>query len=57
MVSRFLPPGATDAKPYDPYSLLRSTEDMFGLTHLGAAGGRKVKPFASTTLLGEGGGD
>jgi hypothetical protein len=57
MVSRFLSPGATDAKPYDPYSLLRSTEDLFGLTHLVAAGGRKVKPFASTTLLREGGGD
>ena len=27
LLSRFLSPGATDAKPYDPYSLLRSTED------------------------------
>ena len=32
LVSRFLSPGSTDAKPYDPYSLLRSTEDMFGLS-------------------------
>jgi hypothetical protein len=57
IVSQFLSPGATDAKPYDPYSLLRSTEDMFGLSQLGAADGKKVKPFASTTLLREGTGD
>jgi hypothetical protein len=57
MLSQFLSPGATDAKPYDPYSLLRSTEDMFGLSHLGAADGKKVKSFASTTLLKEGTGD
>jgi hypothetical protein len=57
MLSQFLSPGATDPKPYDPYSLLRSTEDMFGLSHLGGADGKKVKPFASTTLLREGTGD
>jgi hypothetical protein len=57
LLSRFLSPGATDAKPYDPYSLLRSTDDIFGLPHLGAADGKKVKPFASTTLLEEGTGD
>jgi hypothetical protein len=57
MLSQFLSPGATDAKLYDPYSLLRSTEDMFGLSHLGAADGKKVRPFASTTLLREGTGD
>jgi phosphatidylinositol-3-phosphatase len=57
MVSRFLSPGATDAKAYDPYSLLRSIEDLFGLSHLAAADAAKVKPFASTTLLREGTGD
>ena len=35
LVSRFVTPGATDAAAYDPYSLLRSTEDLFGLSHLG----------------------
>jgi hypothetical protein len=57
MVSRFLSPGATDAKAYDPYSLLRSVEDLFGLSHLGGAGAAKVKSFSSTTLLNEGTGD
>ena len=57
LLSPFLSPGATDPKPYDPYSLLRSTEDLFGLAHLGAADGKKVKPFASTALLKEGTGD
>ena len=57
MLSRFLSPGATDAKAYDPYSLLRSLEDMFGLTHLGEADAAKVKAFASTSLLREGTGD
>jgi phosphatidylinositol-3-phosphatase len=57
LVSRFLSPGATDPKPYDPYALLRSLEDLFGVEHLGAAGAAKVKPFASTTLLREGTGD
>ena len=32
-------------------------EDIFGLSHLGVADGKKVKPFASTTLLKEGTGD
>jgi hypothetical protein len=57
MVSRFLSPGATDTKGYDPYSLLRSIEDLFGLSHLAGAGTAGVKPFASTTLLREGTGD
>jgi hypothetical protein len=57
LLSRVLSPGATDPKPYNPYSLLRSTEDLFGLPHLGEADGKKVKPFASTALLEEGTGD
>jgi hypothetical protein len=57
MVSRFLSPGATDTRAYDPYSLLRSIEDLFGLSHLAGAGTARVKPFASTTLLREGTGD
>lgn len=56
LLSRFLAPGSTDAAPYDPYSLLRSTEDLFGLSPLGAAGGAKVRSFAPQ-LLGESGGD
>jgi hypothetical protein len=57
LLSRFLAPGSTDAKPYDPYSLLRSTEDAFGLEHLGAADAIKTKSFTTAVLGEEGGGD
>jgi phosphatidylinositol-3-phosphatase len=56
LLSPFVAPGSTDAAPYDPYSLLRSTEDLFGLTHLGKADGAKVRSFAPA-LLGENSGD
>jgi hypothetical protein len=56
LVSQFVSPGSTDAVAYDPYSLLRSTEDLFGLSHLERADGAKVKSFAPA-LLGENGGD
>lgn len=56
LLSRFASPGATDAAPYDPYSLLRSVDDLFGLPPLGLAAGSKVKSFAPQ-LLGETGGD
>lgn len=56
LVSRFVSPGATDSAPYDPYSLLRTIEDLFGLDHLGLADGAKVKSLAPG-LLGETRGD
>ncbi len=56
LVSRFLGGGSTDATSLDPYSLLRTTEDLFGLDHLGLAGGAKVKSLAPA-LLGETSGD
>ncbi|HEY4780010.1 MAG TPA: alkaline phosphatase family protein, partial [Solirubrobacterales bacterium] len=56
LLSQFVSPGSTDAVAYDPYSLLRSTEDLFGLSHLAKAEGAKVKSFAPA-LLGENGGD
>jgi len=56
LLSRFVAPGATDAAPYDPYSLLRTVEDLFGLVHLGEADGAKVKSLAPA-LLGETRGD
>lgn len=55
LLSPFLSPGDTDAAPYNPYSLLRSSEDLFGLTPLARAGG-KTKSFAPR-LLAENGGD
>jgi Phosphoesterase family len=56
LVSQFASPGSTDAVAYDPYSLLRSTEDLFGLAHLEKADGAKVKSFAPA-LLGQNSGD
>lgn len=56
LLSRFVSPGATDSASYDPYSLLRTIEDLFGLDHLGLAGGAGVKSFASG-LIGENRGD
>jgi hypothetical protein len=56
LVSRFLTPGATDATSLDPYSLLRTIEDLFGLGHLGLADGSKVTSIAPA-LLGETSGD
>ena len=38
LLSPFLAPGSTDAAPYDPYSILRSNEDLFGFDPLGLAG-------------------
>jgi len=55
LVSPLLTPGATDAAPYDPYSLLRSLEDMFGLQPLEKAGGAKVRSFASAFTAGNNG--
>ncbi|MGE0068484.1 MAG: hypothetical protein AB7T48_14155, partial [Solirubrobacterales bacterium] len=56
LLSRFASPGGVDATPYDPYSLLRTTEDIFRLNYLAGAAPAKVKSFAAP-LLGENGGD
>lgn len=56
LVSRFISPGATDPAPYDPYSLLRSVEDLFGLEHLGLAARAKTRSFVDD-ILGETRGD
>ncbi len=56
LLSPFVSPGSTEAAPYDPYSLLRSVDDLFGLPPLGLAAGQKVKSLAPS-LLGETGGD
>jgi phosphatidylinositol-3-phosphatase len=34
--------GATSQEPYNHFSLLRTFEDLFGLSHLGYAGAGKV---------------
>ena len=56
LLSPFVVPGGTDDAAYSPYSLLRSSEDLFVLQPLGLAGAAKTRSFA-TSLLGENGGD
>jgi phosphatidylinositol-3-phosphatase len=53
LLSPFVTAGASDAVPYDPYSLLRSSEDLFGLTALAKAEGPKVKSFGVALRGGE----
>lgn len=52
VLSRLVAPGATDAVAYDPYSLLRTFEDLFNLSPLGAAGGNKVRSLAPALVGG-----
>jgi hypothetical protein len=56
LLSKFIAPDSTDAVAYNPYSLLKSTEELFGLGALEGAKPAKVKSFAPA-LLGENGGD
>ncbi len=56
LVSRFLAPGSSDGAAYEPYALLRSTEELLGLERLGLAAASKTKTLAPA-LLGETGGD
>jgi hypothetical protein len=55
LVSPFITPGATDGAPYDAYSLLRSVEDLWGLTPLAKAGDTKVKSLAGQISDANGG--
>ena len=55
LVSSLLSPGATDGAAYNPYSLLRSIEDLFNLSPLGNAAGTKVRSFAPAFTAGNGG--
>jgi hypothetical protein len=55
LLSPFATPGGTDAAAYNPYSLLRSSEELFALKPLGVAAGAKTKSFAASLLAGDGG--
>jgi hypothetical protein len=55
LLSPLLPPGGTDGVEYNPYSLLRSVEDLFNLSPLGNAAGKKVRSFAPAFTAGNGG--
>jgi hypothetical protein len=53
LLSKFITKGSTDAAPYTPYSLLRTSEELFGLGQLAKANEPKVKTLAPA-LLGAG---
>jgi hypothetical protein len=55
LVSPFVTPNGTDSGAYNPYSLLRSSEELFALKPLGVAAGAKTKSFATSLLQGNGG--
>jgi len=55
LISPLLTPGGTDGAAYDPYSVLRSVEDLFALDPLGKAAGAKVKAFSGAFLTANGG--
>jgi len=48
LLSRFVSPGGSDGAAYDPYSLLRTLEDLFRLEPLGGAAGPRVRSLAPT---------
>ncbi len=50
LLSRFLTPGSTNPGAFDPYSILRTVEDLFGLEHLAAATRTGTTSFASDLL-------
>jgi len=45
LLSPFIAPGTVSAQDYNHYSLLRSIEDAFGLSHLGYAGAPGLRTF------------
>jgi phosphatidylinositol-3-phosphatase len=47
LLSPFITPGTVNVNEYNHYSLLRSLEDLFGLSHLGYAGQDGLQPFGS----------
>jgi hypothetical protein len=47
VLSKFVTPGTVSNTPYNHYSLLRSMEDIFGLTHLGYAARSDLVPFGA----------
>jgi hypothetical protein len=52
LLSRFVTAGGESASPYNHYSLLRTTEDIFGLTHLANAGQVGTQRFSGSILKG-----
>ena len=47
LLSPFIKPGTVSTVPYNHYSMLRTIEDIFGVSHLGDAAMPQAKPFGS----------
>jgi hypothetical protein len=56
LLSPYIKAGSVNDTPYNHYSLLRSTEDMFGLGHLGYAARDGLKPFGDDVFNASGNG-
>jgi phosphatidylinositol-3-phosphatase len=52
LLSPFITPGTTNPTPYNHYSLLRSVEDLYGLSHLGFAAQPGLAAFGSDVFGG-----
>jgi hypothetical protein len=52
LLSRWVKAGRSSDGAYDHYSLLRSTEDLLGLAHLGKAAAPDARGFARELLPG-----
>jgi hypothetical protein len=52
LLSPFIKGGNLVQDQYNHFSLLRTVEDLFGLSHLGYAGGREVSSFAASLFTG-----
>jgi hypothetical protein len=52
VLSPFIKPGTVSAVPYNHYSMLRTIEDIFGLSHLGNAGDLELVPFGTDVFSG-----
>ncbi len=50
LLSKFLRPGSTNGGAFNPYSIFRSVEDLFGLQHLAAATRTGTTTFAPDLL-------
>jgi phosphatidylinositol-3-phosphatase len=50
MLSKFLTPGSTNGGAFNPYSIFRTVEDLFGLDHIAAGARTGTTSFASDLL-------
>ncbi|HYM46394.1 MAG TPA: alkaline phosphatase family protein, partial [Solirubrobacteraceae bacterium] len=54
LLSPFVKGGTVSQEPYNHFSLLRTIEDLFGLSHLGYAGAAKVSSFEASLFSAAG---